>query len=114
MNELIMVRNVILIIGWPVLIAGSIYLFSKGRYVYNLVKGSLVGKVVHILVYTMLVEMYSLGIVCTAYMFSSIEDSVYIVLPVFAIWFIMFILSMKVLINTEKEARTLTGGSNAK
>ena len=107
MNELIMVRSIILIIGWPILVAGSIYLFWKGRHVYNLVKGSLVGKVVRILVYTMLVEMYSLGIVCTAYMFSSVR-SVYLVLPVFAIWFLMFVLSMRVLIYAEKEARTVS------
>lgn len=104
-----MTRNIILIIGWPILIAGSLYLFFKGRHVYNLVKGSLVGKIVRILVYTMLVEMYSLGIVCTFYMYSS-PKSVYIVLPVFAVWFIMFILSLKVLVNAEKEARIITGG----
>ena len=113
MNGLIMVRNIILWIGWPVLIGGSIYLFLKGRHVYNLVKGSLVGKVVKILVYTMIVEMYSLGIVCTAYMFSSTE-SAYLVLPVFGIWFVMFVLSLRVLINAEKEARAITGGTVAK
>ena len=68
MDPLIMTRSIVLMIGWPVLIAGSLYLFIKGKHVYNLVKGSLVGKVVRILVYTMMVEMYSLGIVCTAYM----------------------------------------------
>lgn len=112
MNELIMIRSIILIIGWPVLVAGSIYLFLKGRHVYALVKGSLVGKVVRILVYTMMVEMYSLGIVCTAYMFSS-PKSTFLVLPIFAIWFLMFVLSLKVLINTEKEARALTGSAKA-
>jgi hypothetical protein len=111
MNGLIMTRNIILLIGWPILIAGSIYLFYRGRHVYNLVKGSLVGKIVRILVYTMLVEMYSLGIVCTFYMYSS-PRSVYIVLPVFAVWFIMFVLSLRVLINAEKEARAITGGGN--
>lgn len=39
-----MIRGLILGIGWPVLIAGSIYLFVKGRGVYKLVKGSLIGK----------------------------------------------------------------------
>jgi hypothetical protein len=107
MNGLIMTRSIILIIGWPVLVAGSLYLFLKGKHVYNLVKGSLVGKVVKILVYTMIVEMYSLGVVCTAYMYSSTK-SVYLVLPVFGIWFIMFVLSLRVLINAEKEARALT------
>jgi hypothetical protein len=112
MNGLIMTRSIILIIGWPVLIAGSIFLFLKGKHIYRLVKGSLVGKVVRILVYTMMVEMYSLGIVCTAYMYSS-PKSVYIVFPIFAIWFLMFVLSLKVLMSTEKEARTLIDSTKA-
>lgn len=105
MNNLIMI--VILAIGWPVLIIGSIYLFIKGQHVYVLVKGSLVGKVVRILVYTMMVEMYSLGVVSTGFMFYSVKG-IYFVLPVFFIWFIMFVATMKVLMNAEKEARALT------
>ena len=109
MNNLIM--TIILAVGWPVLIIGSIYLFLKGRHVYALVKGSLVGKVVQILVYTMMVEMYSLGIVSTGFMLCS-KTGTYLVIPVFIIWFIMFIITMKVLMNAEKEARTLTGGNS--
>lgn len=106
MKTLIMFRNIILAIGWPILIIGSIYLIVKGREVYRLVKGSLIGKVIKILVSTMLVEMYSLGIVCTAYMFNS-PQSVYIVLPIFAAWFVMFVLTLKVLLSAGKEARGL-------
>lgn len=105
MNNLIMI--VILAVGWPVLIIGSIYLFIKGKHVYSLVKGSLVGKVVRILVITTMVEMYSLGVVSTGFMFYSVKG-IFIVLPVFAVWFIMFGATMKVLMNAEKEARTLT------
>jgi hypothetical protein len=111
MNNLIMI--IILAVGWPVLVIGSIYLFIKGRHVYALVKGSLVGKVVKILVYTMMVEMYSLGAVSTGFMLCS-DTGMYIVLPIFIIWFIMFILTMKVLMNAEREARALTGGTTPK
>lgn len=107
MNNLVM--TIILAVGWPVLVIGSIYLFIKGRHVYALVKGSLVGKVVRILVYTMMVEMYSLGVVSTGFMYCS-SKGIYIVIPVFLIWFIMFIITMKVLMNAEREARALTGG----
>ncbi len=107
MNNLIM--TIILAVGWPVLVIGSIYLFIKGRHVYALVKGSLVGKVVKILVYTMMVEMYSLGIVSTGFMLCS-EKGMYIVLPIFVIWFIMFAITMKVLMNAEREARALSSG----
>ena len=103
-----MTRNIILIFGWPVLIAGSIYLFIKGRKVYELVKGSLVGKITRALIITMLVEMYSLGIVCTAYMFSE-PKSAFLVFPIFMAWFIVFVWSLRVLLAAEKETRKLTG-----
>lgn len=103
-----MVRNIILIAGWPVLIAGSFYVFWKGMGVYRLVKGSLIGKLTKTLVLTVLVEMYSLGIVCTAFMFSN-DNSVYLVLPVFLVWFIVFIGSLKVLREAKIEAEKLTG-----
>jgi len=104
---LIIMRNLILGIGWPILIIGSIYIFIKGRKVYQLVKGSLVGKITKVLVYTMLVEMYSLGIVSTAFMFTD-ERSTYLILPIFLIWFITFAASLKVLNNAEQETNKLT------
>jgi len=102
-----MIRNIILGIGWPVLIAGSVYIFVEGTKVYKLVKGSLVGKITKVLVFTMLVEMYSLGIVCTAYMFSN-EQAVYLVIPVFGIWFVFFVWALKAIKWTKKEAGKLT------
>jgi len=109
MTYLAMTRSIILGIGWPVLVAGSIYIFVKGRGVYNLVRGSLIGKLTKTLVFTVLVEMYSLGIVCTAFMFVD-ERSSYLVLPVFAIWFVAFIASIKVLRDAKKETEKLTEG----
>jgi len=109
MNKIIM--TIILAVGWPVLIIGSIYLFIKGKHIYSLVKGSLVGKVVKVLVSTMMIQMYSLGIVCTAFMYCDVR-SLYIVVPVFVIWGIMFVWTMKVLMNAEKEARNITSGKN--
>lgn len=103
-----LLRNSILLIGWPILIAGSIYIFVKGRQVYLLVSGSLIGKISKVLVYTMLVEMYSLGIVCTAYTFAE-PKGVYIVLPVFLFWFIVFIWSIKALKSAADEAKKITG-----
>ncbi len=109
MNYLAMIRNIILGAGWPVLIAGSIYLFVKGRGVYKLVKGSLIGKLTKILVLTILVEMYSLGIVTTALMFCD-ERSIYLGLLVFLVWFVVFIMTLKVLGDARNEVNKMTGG----
>ncbi|MFA6272915.1 MAG: hypothetical protein WC673_00250 [Candidatus Paceibacterota bacterium] len=107
MNTIIVIRTIILAVGWPVLVAGSIYLFIKGREVYNLVKGSLVGKITKALVFTMLVEMYSLGIVTTAYMFENSEKGVMVGLPIFLIWFVVFVWSLRTLIKAKQEVSKL-------
>lgn len=107
MDYLIMMRNLILGIGWPVLIIGSIFLFVKGRGVYNMVKTAIIGKITKTLVFTMLIEMYSLGIVCTAYMLTS-PNSTYLVFFIFLVWFIVFISSLRVLMKAEAEIKKMT------
>lgn len=107
MSTLIVTRTIILSIGWPVLIAGSIYLFVKGRAVYKMVKGSLVGKITRALVFTMIIEMYSLGIVTTAYMFENPVNGVMIGIPIFLVWFIVFVWSLRTLINAKREATAM-------
>ena len=109
MNYLNMIRDIILGVGWPVLIGGSIYLFVKGRAVYKLVKGSLIGKLTKVLVLTILVEMYSLGIVTTTLMLVD-QRGIYLGLPVFLVWFVVFILTLKVLGDARKEVDKMTGG----
>ncbi|MFH1536985.1 MAG: hypothetical protein ABID45_03295 [Patescibacteria group bacterium] len=101
-------RNIILGLGWPVLILGSILLIVKGQKVYKLVKGSLVGKISITLVFTMLIEMYSLAIVCTSYMFTNLEKSIYIVIPVFIAWGATFGVCMVVLNKAMKDTLKLT------
>lgn len=103
---LTIMRNIILLIGWPVLIGGSVYLFVKGKKVYDIVGASMVGNMIKILVLGMMVEMYSLGIVATVLMWVDINYT-YLVVPVFIIWFIIFILSLKTLREWELENERL-------
>lgn len=101
------VRSIILYVGWPVLVGGSIYLFVRGRAVYRLVKGSLVGKVTKALVVSMLTGMYCLGVVTTVLMLKD-EKMVWLGLPVFLIWFVTFVWSLRVLTAAQQEAKKLT------
>lgn len=103
---IVMLRTIILAVGWPVLVVGSVYLIIKGWSVYRLVKGSLVGGVTRVLVISMLVGMYSLGIVATALMFCD-ERGVYLVLPIFLVWFVTFVWSLAVLIRAQERAQSL-------
>jgi len=102
----IMIRNLVLFIGWPVLIGGSIYLYVRGHAVYQMVKGSLVGKVTKVLVVSMLTGMYSLGIVTTVLMFED-EKMVWLGLPIFLVWFATFVWSLRVLANAQAETKKL-------
>jgi hypothetical protein len=110
MNTLEMTRTLILVIGWPVLIAGSIYLFITGKKVYSMVKGSMIGKIIKTTVVTMLVEMYSLGIVTTLYMMTDLERGIMVGVPIFLIWFVMFVWSMKTLISASNEVHKMNQG----
>jgi len=107
-----MIRTIILAIGWPILVIGSVFLFIKGKKVFQLVKGSLVGNVTKALVSTMLVGMYSLGIVATVLMFCDEKIGVWTVLPIFAAWFGTFVWTMKILSKAQKEAAKLSGEEN--
>lgn len=100
------IRTLVLIIIWPLLIIGSLYIDIKGRKVYELVKGSLVGKVTRVLVFTMLVAMHSLGLIGTVYMFSDTRG-IYLVVPLFLILALIFGWALKVLLETQKEAKKI-------
>ena len=108
-----MTKNAILIIGWPLLIIGSIYLLTmvRGKKTYQMIKGSLLGKIVTVFMYNMLIGMYALGMVATFYLFCEDEKAIYIVLPAFAVWFGGFIWTLKTLKVFEAETKKLTGES---
>ncbi len=110
-NMFTSIQNFILFIIWPLLILFSAIIFIKGVSVYKLVKGSLLGKITKSLVYTILVDISSLGIISTVYLFSK-PEGFYLVLAVFVVWFIVFIWSIKILSSAKKEADKIAGGAN--
>ena len=111
MNTFELIRLIILAVGWPVLIIGSIYLFVKGRFVYSMVRGSLVGKITKALVFTMLIEMYSIGILFTAFMYVDGVKGVLFSLPIFVIWYIVFLWCVDVLEKAKAEITKLNNNA---
>ncbi|MFA6524775.1 MAG: hypothetical protein WCT33_00730 [Patescibacteria group bacterium] len=105
------IRNVILAIGWPVLFVFSIYIFKVGKRAYSAVNGSLVGKIIKVLVYSMLVEMYSLGIVSTVYLLNN-ANGIYIVLPIFIVWGFVFVWSINTIKKSSDLANNITLQNN--
>lgn len=106
--SLTIVRIIILIILWPILLAGSIFIDVKGNRIYKLVKGSLVGKISMVTVYSMLVTMHGLGLISTVMMFIDIR-SIFLVTPILIIWAGVFFWTLKVLAEAEQEVKRLTG-----
>ena len=70
-----------------ILILGSIYLIVEGYHVHKLFAESIVGKLVKILVVVLLIELYSLGIVCYAFLVFYPKGTV-VLLPIMLLWII--------------------------
>jgi len=111
MNLITMTRNLILIVGWPILVIGSIYLLMtvRGKKIYQMIKGSLVGKLISVFLWNMLIGMYALALVSTAYMFDN-NRSVYLILPVAIVWFAGFVWAIRTLKQLEEEVKKLSKG----
>ena len=70
-----------------ILVLGSIYLIIEGYKVHKLFAESIVGKLVKILVVVLLIELYSLGIVCYAFLLFNPKGTV-VLLPIVLLWII--------------------------
>lgn len=106
------IRTAILATGWPLLIAGSIYILTKAWLFYDESKGSLLARLVFPSTLGWLVTMYSLGIVATFYMFDHLRG-VFVVLPIFLIWFATFVFILTITLRWSKEASALQKEHNA-
>ncbi len=86
-----MIRSVILLIGWPFLIAGSVIIVIKAYHFYQKTNKLALGRLIMAETFGVLVSMYSLGLVSTAFMFHDVEEGVRIVLPIFLVWFVVMV-----------------------
>jgi len=68
-----------------VLVLGSLYLIVEGYRVHKIFADSIVGKLVKILVVVLLIELYSLGVVCYAFLFFNPKGTV-VLLPIVILW----------------------------
>jgi hypothetical protein len=102
------IKNFVFLIYWPALIIGTIYLLVRGGYVYRMVKGSLIGKITRVFIYTMFIGMYSLGVISVVFLYYQ-PSAAYLIFPIFVIWLAMFLWSFKVLVEAEKKARNISG-----
>ncbi len=80
-------------IALGLLILGSIYLIVEGYKVHKIFAESIVGKLVKTLVVVVLIELYSLGIVCYAFLVFYPKGTV-VLLPIVILWIISLIFAI--------------------
>lgn len=84
-------RTMIIFVGWPILIIGSISFMIGAYQFYKRTNKLALGKLIMVQTVSILVGMYSLGIVSTIYMFHDLERGVTVVFPIFVTWFIVMV-----------------------
>ncbi len=89
-----------------VLVVGSIYLIIEGYKVHKLFAGSIVGRLVQVLVVVLLIELYSLGIVCYAFLFFNPSNAL-ILTPIVFLWIVSLGFSIYGVRGAKKEVARL-------
>jgi NtrC-family two-component system sensor histidine kinase KinB len=79
-------RAIILGTGWPVLVLGSLLIFTLVYRFYINVRGVVFGRLTVIMVSGWILTMYCLGIVATVAMFLDLKTGVTVVFPIFLVW----------------------------
>lgn len=74
-------------IALGVLVLGSVYLIVEGYKVHKLFADSIVGRLVKTLVVVLLIELYSLGIVCFAFL-TFYKRGIWVLFPIVLLWII--------------------------
>lgn len=93
-------------IALAVLVAGSIYLIIEGYKVHKLFSESIVGRLVKTLVVVLLIELYSLGTVCIAFMIFY-KNGVWVLFPIVLLWNISLFFAILAVRSAKKEVSSL-------
>jgi len=91
-------------ISLALLIAGSFYLIIEGYKVHKLFADSVVGRLVKALVVVFLIELYSLGIVCYAFIFFYPRGTL-VLLPIVLLWLVTLVFAIFA-VNSAKQQVT--------
>ncbi len=101
---LVIIRNIILFVGWPILLLGSIFLIRQSIYFYRKIGKNVFGKIVMILTTSNIITMFCLGFVATIFMIRDIDSVASTVLPIFGVWFVVFFVLMFIEYGLDREA----------
>jgi PAS domain S-box-containing protein len=102
------IRIAILVIGWPALLIGSMYLFRQMKQFKKATGNNIFGKLIIITIVGWIITMYSLGIVATGFMIAEIYWGLLVVLPVFLVWVITMFIVLRITAQWTAETSLIT------
>lgn len=102
--DLTLARTLILAVGWPLLIVGSVFMLRATFVFYRGVKRGVIGKLVFLMAVVQAVSMYVLAVFATALLLTDLSVGVAVVLPGFFVWSIVFVIALVVTSRWGKEA----------
>lgn len=102
--DLELARTLILVVGWPILIIGSILMFRGAFAFYRNTQKTAFGKLVLFMMVNQIVSMYVIAVTATAFLYANLAVGVAVVLPVFVAWFTVFVVVAWVVMKLGKEA----------
>ena len=88
------------------LVLGSLYLIVEGYRVHKLFAESIVGRLIKTLVVVLLIELYSLGIVCFAFL-TFYANGVWVLFPILLLWMISLGFAIAAVRGAKREVSTL-------
>jgi hypothetical protein len=94
-------------IGIGILIVGSIYLIALGMMVQKIFVDSIVGRLVKTLMVVVLIELYSLGLVCYA-LVRFYPNGIIFILPIIFLWIISLTYAIFAIRGAKQEVTKLT------
>ncbi len=93
-------------IALALLAVGSIYLIAEGYKVHKLFADSIVGKLVKALVVVFLIELYSLGIVCFAFL-TFYKKGIWVLFPIVLLWMVCLLFAIFAIRSAKKQVTSL-------
>jgi hypothetical protein len=88
------------------LVLGSIYLIIEGYKVHKLFADSIVGQLVKTLVVVLIIQLYSLGIVCFAFL-TFYAKGIWVLFPIVILWLICLLFAILAVRLAKKQVTNL-------
>jgi signal transduction histidine kinase len=109
--NIIFMRDTILIVGWPVLIFGSFFIFYQAhRYKKEIEKHNPFGSLVLVLTIGIIITMFSLAIAATFAMIAAPASTVPVIVPLFIVWLILMLIVISKVKNLDTKVRRYNAG----